>query len=211
ISQIATAKNYRVRIASEISQHNERLESLQVAAKTWESQGRQRLEEIETLLETNAYAVHEHEQLSRLDSELEKLGYDVTAHEAAREAEARLRAIEEDYTSLKSAKDVSKQIESEIANLKSEIKTRQDEVKTLETEYQMAQANLEAAEAGAPDLDEAERDLFRLREAENKTRGELGGAQQRVDVLETLRARKAAYLQKCEELQRQIGRHRTLE
>lgn len=211
ISQLASAENDRVRFASEISQLNERLESLQEAANTWASEGKRRLEEIETLLETNTYAVHEHQELAKLDRELEKLGYDVTAHEAAREAETRLRVIQEDYTNLKSAKDVSKQIESEIASLKSEIKTRQDEVKTLEREYQTAQANLEAAEAGAPDLDAAERELFRLREAENKTRGELGGAQQRVDVLETLRARKATHLQRCEELQRQIARHRTLE
>ena len=84
-------------------------------------------------------------------------------------------------------------------------------MQTLAAEYQAAQANLDAAQAGAPNPDEAERELFRLREAENKTRGELGGAQQRVDILETLRARKAGYEKKCEDLQKQIARYRTLE
>ena len=84
-------------------------------------------------------------------------------------------------------------------------------METLQAEYQIAQANLEAAQAGAPDLEDAERELFRLREAENKARSELGGAQQRVDVLETLRERKGTYEKKCEERQKQIGRHRTLE
>ena len=211
LSQLSSAENERVKYASEVSQLTERLETLQASAKEWESQGKKRLKEVEKQLETGKYAVDEHKQLVKLDKQLEKLGYDVAAHDATREAEAELRAVEEDHASLKSAKEVSKQIESEIANLKSEIKNREAEIETLEAEHQIAQANLEAARAGAPDLDEAERELFRLREAENKTRSELGGAQQRVDVLETLRVRKATYEKNCEELQKQIGRHRTLE
>jgi exonuclease SbcC len=119
--------------------------------------------------------------------------------------------VEEEYANLKSAKEVSKQIESEIVNLKSEIKNRESEIESLEADYETAQANLEAAQAGAPDLDEAERELFRLREAENKTRSELGGAQQRVDVLEVQRTRRQSFDKTCEELQKQIARHRTLE
>jgi exonuclease SbcC len=155
--------------------------------------------------------VDEQKQLAKLDKQLEKLGYDVAAHDDARETELELRAVEEEYANLKSAKEVSKQIESEIANLKAEIKTREAEIETLEADYETAQANLDAAQAGAPDLEQAERELFRLREAENKTRSELGGAQQRVDILDVQRARKAAFEKDCEGLQRQIGRHRTLE
>jgi exonuclease SbcC len=122
-----------------------------------------------------------------------------------------LRAVEEEHLSLKSAKEVSKQIGGEITNLKSEIKNRSAEIEKLESDHQTAQANLKAAESDAPDLDEAERELFRLREAENKIRSELGGAQQRVDVLEVQRARRATFEKECEELQKQIAHHRTLE
>jgi exonuclease SbcC len=166
---------------------------------------------VEKILETGKYAVEEQKQLAKLDKQLEKLGYDVSAHDGARDKELELRAVEEEYANLKSAKEVSKQIESEIVNLKSEIKNREAEIESSEKEYQTAKASLEAAQAGAPDLDEAERELFRLREEENKTRGALGGAQQRVDILETLRARKGTYEKKCEDLQKQIGKHRTLE
>ncbi len=72
-------------------------------------------------------------------------------------------------------------------------------------------ATLKSAEAGPPDVETAERELFRLREAENKVRGELGGAQQRVDILATQRARKAEFEKECEGLQQQIMRHKTLE
>ncbi|HSQ20984.1 MAG TPA: SMC family ATPase, partial [Blastocatellia bacterium] len=211
IAQLASAENDRVQYASEISQLTERLETLRSLAKDWDSTGKKRLKEVKKILETGKYAAEEHKRLGKLDKELEKLGYDVAAHERAREAELELRAVEEEHLNLKSAKEVSKQIAGEIANLKSEIKNREAEIEKLEQDYETAQANLKAAEAGAPDLDEAERELFRLREAENKTRNELGGAQQRVDVLEVQRARKAAFEKECDELQKQIARHRTLE
>ena len=211
ISKLARAENDRVQYASEVSLLTERMETLQSFAKAWGTVGRKRLKEVEKILENEKYAINEQKQLAKLNKELEKLGYDVSAHDNARERELELRAVEEEHISLKSAKEVSKQIESEIANLKSEIKLRESEIKTLEADHDTARTNLEAARAGAPDLDEAERELFRLREAENKTRSELGGAQQRVDVLETQRARRMAFEKQCEEVQRQIGRYRTLE
>ena len=211
ITQLSSAENERVQYASEISLLTERMETLQRFAKEWGTTGSKRLKEVGKILDTGKYAVDEQKQLAKLEKQLEKLGYDVSAHDNARETELERRAVEEEYANLKSAKEVSKQIESEIVSLKSEIKNRQAEIETLEAEYQTAQASLDAAQAGAPNLDEAERELFRLREEENKTRGELGGAQQRVDILETLRARKATYEKKCEDLQKQIGRHRTLE
>ncbi|HLO30284.1 MAG TPA: SMC family ATPase [Anaerolineales bacterium] len=211
IAKLASAENERVRYASEISQLTERMETLRASAQDWESAGKKRLKEVEKLLEAGKYASAEQKQLAKLDKELEKLGYDVSAHESARAAEVELRAVEEEHINLKSAKEVSRQIESEILNLKSEIHKRESEIKTLETDYRTARTNLEAAEAGSPDLDEAERELFRLREAENKIRGELGGAQQRVSVLDTQRERKVAFEKECEELQKQIARYRTLE
>ena len=211
IIRLASAENERVQYASQISQLTERLQNLQTAAKEWESIGKKRLKEVEKILGTGKYAVDEQKQLAKLDKELAKLGYDISAHENAREKEFELRVVEEEHTSLKSAKEVSKQIESEITNLKSEIKKRESEIKALDSDYKTARANLESAAAGAPDLDDAEQELFRLREAENKTRSELGGAQQRVDVLDTQRARKSTFEKTCDEIQKQIGRYRTLE
>jgi exonuclease SbcC len=211
ITELSSAENERVQAASEVSLLTERMETLQRFAREWETTGRKRLKEVEKMLESGKYAVGEQKQLAKLDKQLEKLGYDVAAHDYAREEELELRTVEEEYASLKSAKEVSKQINSEIANLKSEIQNREVEIDTLEAEYTIAQATLNAAQAGAPNLEEAERELFRLREAENKTRSELGGAQQRVDILDVQRARRAAFEKQCEELQRQVGRHRTLE
>lgn len=211
ITHFGSAENERVQYASEVSLLTERTETLQRFAREWETTGKKRLKEVEKILETGKYAVDEQKQLAKLDKQLEKLGYDITAHDRAREAELDLRAVEEEHTNLKSAREVSKQIESEIANLRAEIKNREAEIETLESDYAAAQANLNAAQAGAPNLEEAERKLFQLREEENKRRSELGGAQQRVDILEVQRTRRVAFEKECEQLQRQIGQHRTLE
>ena len=211
ITHLSSAENERVKFASEVSQLTERVERLEGLAKDWETTGKKRLKEVEKLLESGKYASDEQKQLAKLDKELAKLGYDASAHDKAREKENELRSVEEEYGSLKSAKEVSKQIESEIAGLESEIENRKSEIANLEAEYQTAKSNLEQAEAQSPDLEDAERELFRVREEENKVQRELGGAQQRVDILKTQRARKKDFEKQREEFQKQIARHRTLE
>lgn len=211
ISSLASAENDRLRLAAEISQLTERLERLQTRANEWATTGQQRLMEVEALLANGAYASEAQRQLAQLDRQLAQLGYDAAAHDSARRRENELRSVEEEHLQLQSAKAARKQIEGEIASLTTEIENRKAEIENLETEYRTAQASLEAAQAQSPNLENAERDLFRLREEENKMRAELGGAQQRVAVLENQRIRKKELEQEREELQKQIARHRTLE
>jgi DNA repair protein SbcC/Rad50 len=211
IAQFASAENERVQFASEVSGLTERMERLQALAKDWESTGKKRLKQLEKLLESGRYAADEQKKLAKLDKELAKLGYDASAHDEARQRENELRSAEEEYGNLKSAKEVIRQIDGEIAGLGTEIENRKSEIENLEAEYQTAKANLDEAEAGSPDLEDAERELFRVREEENKVRSELGGAQQRVDILRTQRERKKEFAKEREEFQKQIGRHRALE
>jgi len=211
ITRLASAENERIRYTSEISQLTERLEALRSHAKEWESAGRKRLKEVEKYLENGKYAVDEQKQLAKLDKELAKLGYDASAHDEAREMESELRSVDEEYGNLKSAKEVSRQIDSEIANLEEEGRKRKEEVDEQQKEYNAATSALIDAESNAPNLDIAERELFKIREEENKVRSELGGAQQRVDILRTQRTRKADFVREREELQKQIVQHKTLE
>ena len=85
------------------------------------------------------------------------------------------------------------------------------ETEQLREEYEAAAQTISAAELNSPNLDEAERELFRLREDENRIRSQLGGAQQRVDILKTQRTRRADFEKEREELHRQIAQHKTLE
>ncbi len=211
ITNLSSVENDRVKFASEVSQLTERVERLQALAKDWETTGRKRLKEVEKLLEGVRFAKDEQKQLAKLDKELAKLGYDASAHDEAREKENELRSVEEEYGNLKSAKEVIKQIEGEIANLEGERGKRKEEIDEQQKLYDSATAALASADVQSPNLEEAERELFRVREEENKVRSELGGAQQRVDILKTQRARKKDFEKEREEFRKQIARHRTLE
>jgi exonuclease SbcC len=211
IRVLVSSENERIRLTGEISQLSERLDFLKTAAGLWETVGRKRCGELEKILEREKYAPEEQKQLARLDKELAKLGYDASVHDELRKQESELRDIEVEFSNLKSAREVSRQIDSEIDNLKSEIKNRETEIASTEANYQTARSSLESAEAESPNLDEAERELFRLRENENRARSELGGARQRVEVLATQRTRKAQFAQEREALQKRIVQHKTLE
>ena len=211
VKQLASAENERVKYASEISQLTERLETIEALAKDWGATGKKRLKEVEKILNSGKYAVDEQKQLAKLDKELAKLGYDTSAHDEARQQESELRDVEEEYGNLKSAKEVNKQIADELANLEEERRKRQAEIEAEQKEYDTAALALRTAEAQSPNLDIAERELFKLREDENKVRSELGGAQQRVDILKTQRARKTDFEKEREALQKQIALHKTLE
>jgi exonuclease SbcC len=180
-------------------------------AKDWEVSGKKRLKEVEKALESGKHAAEAQKQLAKLDKELAKLGYDASAHDTAREKERELRDIENDYHQLDSAKKVSEQIEQEIKNLEEERRKRQEEVEQGQKEYDAAASALKEAEAHAPSLEESERELFRLREEENNLRAEVGGAQQRVDILQSQRLRKADFERERLELQKKIAQHKTLE
>ena len=169
------------------------------------------MKEVSKLLESEKYAGDSQKELAKLDKELAKLGYDASAHDAARKDEMNGRSLEEEYASLKSARDVNKQIASEIENLQTEITSRKKEIASQEKDHDQAASALENAEAQSPNLDEAERELFRLREDENQVRSELGGAEQKVKALETLRMRRADYEVQREELNQSINRHKNLE
>ncbi|MBK8418911.1 SbcC/MukB-like Walker B domain-containing protein [Candidatus Villigracilis saccharophilus] len=106
---------------------------------------------------------------------------------------------------------MNKQIEGEISNLESEIENRRTEIVSLDTDYQVSLKNLQTAEGASPNLDIVERELYTLREDENRTRDLVGAARQKVDVLTTLRARKKDYAVQREEHNQRIVRHKTLE
>lgn len=211
IAQLASAENERVQLASEVSQRSERLNTLQVLRKEWGTSGEKRLKQVQKLLEEGKYALEEQKQLAKLNKELAKLGYDASAYDAARQAELRLRSVEDEYQNLKSAQEVIRQIEDEITNLKEEQRKRKEEIEEYQKQYEATAAALAEAEAQLPDLDAAERQVFALREEENKLRSELGAAQQRVEILAVQRKRKAEFESAREELLHQIARYKTLE
>jgi exonuclease SbcC len=211
ITKLAGADNDRLKQSNFISQLTLQLESIRQQSKEWEKTGAKRLKEIEKVLESGKYASEAQKALKVLDKELTKLGYDVSAHEAKRKEESDQRGVEEESRKLESARELSKRIGKEIEELEDERGKKKEEFSEHEKAFAEAEKVLAESEAGAPNLQEAESKLFELREDENRVRDEAGAARQRVDVLATLRTRRADYDRQREELNQNIVRHKTLE
>ncbi len=211
IKKMAKLDADRLTHSNMVSQLTERFGLLKKQSIEWEKTSAKRLREVKKLLENGKYASESQRELAKLDKELAKLGYNTSAHDEARQTEIKLRSAEEEHHELKTALAVSKQFEGEISSLNVQIENIQFETVSQQRDYDKALSMLSQAESQAPSLDEAERELFRLREQENLVRDEVGMARQRVDVLSTLRARKVEYQAQRQDIQKQIAHHKTLE
>ncbi len=197
--------------ASRLTELNTQLRGLEQATAQWEAVGQKRLKEVEKALHSGQYAPEARKQLARVDKELAQLGYDAAAHDAVRSREMERRTAESRFREVEAARAALQPIQDEIASLKSNLARRQSEVALQEQEYEKVAAELQAARAAIPDLDQAERQLYDLQEQENRLNQEVGGAQQKVAVLDILRERKADLRSRRETLMLQIARHKTLE
>ncbi len=197
--------------SNQVAQLTERIAVVKGQVAEWEAAGAKRLAEIQEILREGKFSAEARKKLAKLDKDLAKLGYDAAAHDAARQAEASGRETEQEFSELKSAREVIKQIDSEITSLEQDIASRQSEIDAQEKQYQQVFQALEQADARLPDLDQAERELLRLREQENGARDEVTRARQLVDVLSSLRQRREGYTAEREENSKLIAQHKTLE
>ncbi len=208
---LSEAEIERVRLTAQISALAERLETARQAGAAWESGGKIRLQEVESLLNGEKFAAGARSELSKIDEELTALGYDAAAHDAARQAELDGRESEAALRHLEAARAALKPLDDEIASLSEQLSTLNGELDSAEDAYAEAAARLAAQEAQLPKLDDVESALYRLQEQENRLRNEVGMAVQLVKVLDDRRAQKAQYSARREELAAEIARHKTLE
>lgn len=169
------------------------------------------MSEIETMLEKGTFAEAARKKLDQVNAELKKIGYDAGAHDQARAAEKEGREADERMRALEKAKAAAAPLEREIGEMEAELNKQRKEIEAQRKNHDEAAVNLAAAQAGAPDVREAERELLRLQEEENKARREEGGARQMVEVLVDLSERRKELETKREDIAQQIARMRALE
>ncbi len=194
-----------------IAQLTTRQGALQSQVQSWESTGAPRLQEITLGLQDETFASEARARLAEVDAELKAIGYDAAAHDAVRRAESEWRTAEADLRTLESARAALAPLEREIADLGSQIVNLQTEVTRQQQDYDTAAASLAAAEAQAPDLSTAERSLLAVQEQENRLRLDVGGARQKVLVLDDLKKRRKEYNTEREGYARQVGQYKLLE
>ena len=194
-----------------IAQLTARQGALQSQVQSWESTGAPRLQEITLGLQDETFASEARARLAEVDAELKAIGYDAATHDAVRRAESEWRTAEADLRTLESARAALAPLEREIADLGSQIVNLQTEVTRQQQDYDTAAASLAAAEAQAPDLSTAERSLLAVQEQENRLRLDVGGARQKVLVLDDLKERRKEYNTEREGYARQVGQYKLLE
>jgi DNA repair protein SbcC/Rad50 len=169
------------------------------------------LVEIQSQLEAEAFAPEARRRLAEIDAELKQIGYDAAAHDLVRQAEAGGRGAVEELRRLENACAALAPLEREIAELNLQSARDREELDRQVEEHGRAAAALAEAEAQAPDLLAAEKELFELKEQENRLRLEMGAARQRVLVLEDLKARQATLESSRREQARLAGHYKQLE
>ena len=202
----------QVRQKSElIAKFTSQLEILIKQQASWESVEVLRIKEIERILAESNYAQIARQTLAEIDAELDAIGYDAAQHEAVRAAEAAGRRSEVEMNELDTARTSLNHLEREISDLGNEIDSLRAEMDEGEKAYQEASERLSKVEKDSPDVHTIERGLLDIRERENRLRLEVGAAEQKVAVLDTLKQRRNELEMEREELAGEIGQYRQLE
>lgn len=213
-SQLADLKGVDIELRDVIrkaDQFEHQLTTLQEQKNTWEKTGKARLAEIRKALAEKNFALDARQKLEEIDADLSALGYDLEAHEKLRQVEQTGREAESDLRALEQARAAAGPVEREIAGLEQQSTEQQAALEELVRSHDEAAAKFAAAEADLPDILEAESNLHDSHERENQLREDVGGARQKVAVLQTLRDRKAGLLEERETLVQQIADLRQLE
>jgi DNA repair protein SbcC/Rad50 len=198
-------------VTRQADQLEHQIENLRAQQNAWGEGGAVRLAELSAILESQSFALDVRERLRQIDDELSALGYDLAAHENLRQAEAAGRQAEGDLRKLEGARAALAPIEREITELEVQLVKQEQDLAAMTAAHTEAAAQYAAAEADLPDLQQAETDLHDIQEGENRIRMQVGGAQQTVDVLDTLKERKAALLEEREGMTQRIADLKQLE
>ncbi|RPI25890.1 MAG: SMC family ATPase, partial [Chloroflexota bacterium] len=192
-------------------QITDRLETIQRMVIDWESNDIPRLAEIQGCLSGESFAPEARIKLAEIDAELKVIGYDAAAHDLTRRLEMDGRVWEGEVRALEKARAALGPLMRELSEIGTQIEAQRVDVDRQRDEYDRAASALAAAMASAPDLDEAERQSLRLKEQENIMRIEVGGARQKVLILDDLKARLKVYNAEREQKARQAGYYKQLE
>jgi exonuclease SbcC len=198
----------KIRVADQMeNQLKQRVEE----QKAWQDQEQPRLEEIQILLAEESFAEDARTRLKEIDAELEALGYDVDTHQTLRKAEQAGRKAEADLRALEGARAALAPISREIEHLESQLEEQDQELRNLTETHDEAAVKFAAEESRMPDLSKAESDLHDIQEQENRLRMAVGGAKQKVAVLDILKERKAGFIEEREALTQLIAELKQLE
>lgn len=188
-----------------------RLELLDRQKAEWESQGVPRLAAVRSTLAAETFLPEARRCLAEIDVQLKEIGYDAAAHDGARKVEQDGRVYDEEMRLLEKSRAALEPLEREIAGLDEQCQRGRADLLREQTDYETELASLQEMQADTPNLREAEIMMLEIQQKENEARRDMGGAQQQVDVLETLKGRQKLLETQREERTRLVGQYKQLE
>lgn len=197
-------------LSQEIAVLSSRIEAAEQMLTGWET-GAARLAEVEVMLESRDYARAEQTVLADIHAQLAANGYDLAAHEAIRQEEQSTRQAEELMRALESARATIASVAREVASHESQLLDLDAELDAKTSEYDQIVLELAHMQEQAPDLEVEEQALASAHEKEGQAILDLGGAKQKVEVLESLKARVKAMNEAKAETSQNIAQIQQLE
>lgn len=194
-----------------LSDATARQETVRQALEAWENEGRAMLDTITARLASNEIAPEAQAELARLDGVIAELGYDEAAHAAARQARDELAEAPQRHQALKEAEAAVRPVRETLAELVERLRQQEVHVAELRARHGAAAAALAEMEQGAGDVAAEEQKLFDLREREIEAANRVGGAKQRIAILESQRQRKGVLQEERDQLNQLIRRLDLLE
>ncbi|NMC54120.1 MAG: SMC family ATPase [Chloroflexi bacterium] len=195
----------------QFDQLTHRKESIEKTLQDWQAGGAVRLQEAAAKLQNQSFAESARSSLAALQVEMDAVQYDPQAHRGVKQAELAGRASEEAMRQLDAARAAIEPMQREIQNLTRQLDAASQELSAAEQQHQQAQQNYLERAKDLPDLSRLEKELFQVREQENRLRMQVGSARQRVDVLAGLKKRLQDLTAQREETAQEIGRLKQLE
>ncbi|KPL71388.1 hypothetical protein ADN00_16940 [Ornatilinea apprima] len=188
-----------------------RKESIEKTLHDWQAGGAVRLQEAAAKLQNQSFAESARSSLAALQAEMDAVQYDPQAHRAVKQAELAGRSSEEAMRQLEAARAAIEPMQREIQNLTRQLDAASQELSAAEQQHQQAQQKYLESAKDLPDLPRLEKELFQVREQENRLRMQVGSARQAVDVLIGLKKRLQDLTAQREETAQEIGRLKQLE
>ena len=187
------------------------LDDREPEVENWNTKGQLRLKEVEALLLSESYAKDERTLLAALDQQTMGLNYDSGAHEALRKQEQTLRDNEAEFQQLERTRAAIAPLERQVTDLIEQQANSKRSSWTSKKVLCNAEKDYAEKTAGIPEIGQAELAFRQLIEEENSLRDEVAAARQKVEVLDTLRRKKADLDKERESTGRLIGQYKQLE
>lgn len=169
------------------------------------------VKEIQSALQTEKFAFEPRGVLAELNSQINSLGYDVNQLDVITMQENHLRPAAERRQLIAQAKAHLEPLKRETDTVQKQLAEGEEEIAHRTEELEETRKKLLESSAGLPNLVELRRELADLKDQETRLITEVGSARQLVQVLDTLRERKAEISERRAELALQVSRYRTLE